>query len=93
MLAEVFLRERYEQGYAIGFAKGFAEGKAEALAEARGRSETLSAVRQVAERRGWDPEDIQGLIDETREFLRNEDARTAGRRDRSATVQTRSAFR
>ena len=59
MLAEVFLRERFEQGYAKG--------------KANGEAQILSAMRQVAERRGWDPEVIQGVIDGTREILRNEE--------------------
>ena len=77
MLAEAFLRKRFEQGEAKGRAEGIVEGEArgeargEAKGKAEGRAETLSAVRQAAELQGLKPEVIQGMIDKTREVVRN----------------------
>ena len=61
MLAKAFdrkLRAKY-------MAEGEAEGKA------KGEAQTLSAVQRAAERRGMSPEDIEGVIDEAREIVRN----------------------
>ena len=57
MLADAFARKLR--------AKYVAEGKAE------GEAATLSAVQEAAQRRGADPAEIQGVIDEAREIVRN----------------------
>ncbi len=57
MLANAFARKLR--------AKYIAEGKAE------GEATTLSAVQEAARRRGADPAEIQGVIEEARKIVRN----------------------
>ena len=76
MLAKAFdrkLRAKYRAKYrAEGRAEGKAEGKA--MYRAERQAEFLSAFRQALVRRGMSAEDAQGVIDEVREVLRNEEA-------------------
>ena len=69
MLANAFARKLREKYLAEGEAKGEAKGKAEGRAE--GEAATLSAVQEAAKRRGADLADIQGVIEEAREIVRN----------------------
>ena len=61
MLAEAFKRKLHAKYRAEGVAEG----------EVRGVDNMQAAVRQVAERRGMDPEATQRLIEEAREIVRN----------------------
>ena len=73
MLANAFARKLRAKYIAEGRAQGKAEGKVEGMAEgkAEGEAATLSAVQEAAQRRGADPAEIQGVIDEAREIVRN----------------------
>ena len=69
MLADAFARKLRAKYVAEGRADGMADGKAEGKAE--GEAETLSAVQEAAKRRGADLEEIQSVIDEARQIVRN----------------------
>ena len=69
MLASAFARKLRAKYVAEGRAEGKAEGMAEGKAE--GEAATLSAVQEAAKRRGADLAEIQGVIEEARQIVRN----------------------
>ena len=69
MLADAFARKLRAKYVAEGRAAGKAEGRAAGKAE--GVARTLSAVQEAAQRRGADPAEIQGVIEEARRIVRN----------------------
>ncbi len=73
MLADAFARKLRAKYKAEGRALGKAEARAQAKAEGRAEGEAaiLSAVQEAARRRGADPAEIQGVIEEARKILRN----------------------
>ena len=60
MIAESYLRRRYQEGREEGREEGKVEGEEAAL----------SAVEEAARQRGMSVEEIQGIIDETRAIIR-----------------------